>query len=77
MEVRGRNGKWFGTGDQRTVRKVGFDIVFELGPRICQGREGVNPFVVVNVIECHTHVCQHECIRSENGSRSRRGSVNG
>ena len=34
MEMRGRNGKWFGTGGRGTVRKVRVIVMFEFGPGI-------------------------------------------
>jgi len=34
MEIRGRNGKWLGAWDRRTVRKVGLVVVFEFCPRV-------------------------------------------
>jgi len=73
MEVRGRNRKWLGAWDRRTVRKVGLVIVLEFCARVreCSGKGGA--FIVVNVVELST---QHEHVRGKYSSRSRRGSVN-
>jgi len=34
VEVRGRNRKWFGTGNGGTVRKVGLIVVFKFSPGV-------------------------------------------
>jgi len=35
MEMRGRNGKWFRTGNGRTVGVIGLVVVFKFRPRVC------------------------------------------
>jgi len=77
MEMRGRNGKWFGAGNRGTVWVVGVDIVFQFSPRVSQVGRGVDAFVVINVIEGCTQVSHHKCVGGENRGRSRRRSVNG
>ena len=73
MKVRGRNGKWLGTGDQRAVREVGLVILFKLHARVgeCGGKG--NAVIVIDVDELGA---QHERIGSEDRGRNRRGSVN-
>ena len=34
MKVRGRNGKWFGTGNRGAVGEVRIVVVFKFGPRV-------------------------------------------
>jgi len=34
MEVRGRNGKWLGTGNRRAVQVVGVSVALKLGAGI-------------------------------------------
>ena len=43
MEVRGRNGKWFGTGSWGAIGKIGIVVVLEFGPWIgkCRDHRGV------------------------------------
>jgi len=77
MEVRGRNGKWFGTGNRRTVGKVGLVVVFKFCPRVWQGRGGNNALVIVDIIECCTGISQHECVGGKHRGRRRRRSING
>jgi len=73
VEVRGRNRKWPRTGNQGAVREVGLVVVskFCSGVGECGGKG--NTFVVINIVELSA---QHEHVRSEYGSGSRRGSVN-
>jgi len=77
MEVRGRNGKWFGTGNGRTVRVGWVDIVCKFCPRICGGWRGMDAFVIVDVIEHRAQVGHHEHVRSEDGSGNRGAPVDG
>ena len=53
MKIRGRNGKWLGTGNRRAVQVVRVDIVFQFSARVSQVGRGVDAFIVVNVVECH------------------------
>ena len=76
MKVRGRNRKWFRTGNGGTIGKVGFVVVFELHTRIGECCRDRNALVIIDVIEHCTYVSQHKCIGSENRSRNGRGSVN-
>ena len=34
MKVRGRNGKWLGTGDRGTIGETGVIVVFKFGPGV-------------------------------------------
>jgi len=72
MEMRGRNRKWLGT-----VWVVGVDVVFKFGARVSQIGRGVDAFIVIDIIECHTWISCHQRVRSENGGRNGRGCVNG
>jgi len=76
MEVRGRNGKWLGTGNGRTVRVVGVVVVYQLSPQVRRGWGGMDAFVVVDVVERRVEVGHHEYIGGKNRGRSRRGSIN-
>ena len=77
MEMRGRNGKWFGAGNGRTVRIDWVDVVRELCPRICSWWRGMNAFIVIDVVEGGAHMSQHEHVRGENRGRNGRGLVDG
>ena len=77
MAMRGRNGKWLGTGNGGTVGKGWVIVLFEFCPRVEECRRGVTTFVVINIIELCAHVSQHECVWSKDRSRSGRGPVNG
>jgi len=77
MKVRGRNGKWLGTGNGRIVRVNWVDVVCEFCPRICGGRRGMDAFVIIDVIKCRAKVGHHEYVGGENRGRNRRGLVNG
>jgi len=77
VEVRGRNGKWFRTGNRRAVWVAGVDVVCKFCPGVRSGWRGMNAFIVVDVVKRRAEVGHHERVGGENGSRSRRGSVNG
>ena len=72
MEMRGRNRKWFRTGDWRTVGVSWVNVVFKFCSRVLQCRGGMNTFIIVDIIERCTYMSQHEHVRSKNGSRSGR-----
>jgi len=74
MEVRGRNGKWLGTGCRGAVQVVGVDIISQFSPGIAQVQGGVNAFVVIDVIDCCAH---YKGVRGKNSSGSGRRPVNG
>ena len=77
MKMGGRNGKWLGTGNGRTVGVGWVGVVCKFCPRVCGGWRGMNAFIVIDVIKCRARVSHHECVGGENRSRNRRGSVNG
>ena len=77
MKVRGRNGKWLGTGNGRTVRVGWIDMVCKLCPRVCGGQRGMDAFVIIDVIKRCAEVGHYKCVRGENRGWSRRGLVNG
>jgi len=54
MEVGGRNKKWLGTRDRRTVGVVGFNILFKFSAGVPQCGRGMDAFIVIDVIECRT-----------------------
>ena len=74
--MRGRNRKWFGTWDGRTVGIDWVDVSFKFCSGVRQCRRQNDAFVVVDIIECCTGVSYRECIGGENRGGSRRGSVN-
>ena len=76
MKVRGRNGKWLGTGNRGVVWVIGVNMVCQFGPGIALVGGGMDVFVILNIIERRAQVGHHECIRSEDRSRSGRGLVN-
>ena len=77
MEVRGRNGKWLGAGNGRTVRVGWVNMVCKFCPRICGGRRGMDAFIIIDIIKHYAEVGHHECVGGENRGRNRRGLVNG
>jgi len=77
MEVRGRNGKWFGTGNRGAVRVVGVDVICQFSPGIPQIGGGVDAFVVIDIIKCRAKVGHHKCVGGENRGRNGRGSIDG
>ena len=77
MKVRGRNGKWLGTGNRGAVQKTGVSIVSKLSPRIRQGGGRNDALVVVDIVEYCTGISQHKCVGGKNRGRSGRGSIYG
>ena len=77
MKVRGRNRKWLGAGNRRTVRVGWVNIVRKFCPRIHGGWRGMDAFIVIDVIERHAKVGHHKCVGGKNRGRNRRGSVDG
>jgi len=77
MKMRGRNRKWFGTGNRRAIWVVGIDVVCQFGPGIACVWGGMDAFVVIDVVERCAQVSHHECVGGENRGGNGRRSVNG
>ena len=73
MEMRGRNRKWLGTGNRRTVGEVGLVVLLKFCTGVGEcGRKG-STFIVVDIDELGG---QHEHVRGEYRSGNRRRPVN-
>jgi len=77
MEVRGRNGKWLGTQNGRTVGVSWVDIVCKFCPRIRSWWRGMDAFVIINIVERCAEIGHHKHVGGEDRGRSGRGSING
>ena len=76
MEMRGRNGKWLGARNVRAVGVSWVNMIRKFRSRVCSRWRGLNAFIVADVIEHCAEVSHHQHVRSENGGRDGRGSVN-